>query len=290
MRKAIVRRWILPLGFLSALLAVTLYGYQGQAGFAQRSRDAETRGLAEPFKGITARGEIETGLFPIRPSGVSTEPVRKAAEVFLAALTEDQRRKTMFEVDDPEWRKWMNQDFYVRQGMGFVDMTEAQREAAIGLLRASLSAKGLKLTRDVMRLNHTLGELSNNDFDRFGEWRYWITVMGTPSATEPWGWQFDGHHAIINYFVLGDRPRGKISGHVRAAGRAEQGTRDGSVSDRRAAGQGGDQRIEDGQQQSDRSVQRQRRARLCRAARRRTFRKAEGPATRTDCVVRREHG
>jgi hypothetical protein len=29
--------------------------------------------------------------------------------------------------------------------------------------------------------------------------------MGTPSATEPWGWQFDGHHAIVNYFVLGDQ-------------------------------------------------------------------------------------
>ena len=29
--------------------------------------------------------------------------------------------------------------------------------------------------------------------------------MGTPSATEPWGWQLDGHHAIINYFVLGDQ-------------------------------------------------------------------------------------
>jgi hypothetical protein len=29
--------------------------------------------------------------------------------------------------------------------------------------------------------------------------------MGKPSATEPWGWQFDGHHAIINYFVLGDQ-------------------------------------------------------------------------------------
>jgi hypothetical protein len=29
--------------------------------------------------------------------------------------------------------------------------------------------------------------------------------MGTPSATEPWGWQIDGHHAIINYFVLGDQ-------------------------------------------------------------------------------------
>ena len=32
-----------------------------------------------------------------------------------------------------------------------------------------------------------------------------ITVMGTPSATEPWGWQLDGHHAIVNYFVLGDQ-------------------------------------------------------------------------------------
>ena len=29
--------------------------------------------------------------------------------------------------------------------------------------------------------------------------------MGKPSATEPWGWQLDGHHVIINYFVLGDQ-------------------------------------------------------------------------------------
>jgi hypothetical protein len=55
-----------------------------------------------------------------------------------------------------------------------------------------------------MHLNETLAELTNN-FDEFGEWMYNITIMGTPSATEPWGWQFDGHHAIINYFVLGDQ-------------------------------------------------------------------------------------
>jgi hypothetical protein len=29
--------------------------------------------------------------------------------------------------------------------------------------------------------------------------------MGKPSATEPWGWQIDGHHLVINYFVLGDQ-------------------------------------------------------------------------------------
>jgi hypothetical protein len=30
-----------------------------------------------------------------------------------------------------------------------------------------------------------------------------ITVMGQPSASEPWGFQLDGHHVTVNYFVLG---------------------------------------------------------------------------------------
>jgi hypothetical protein len=175
------------------------------ARFRQMSHDAEAKGLAEPFKGITTNGSVEPGLFAIRSTGVSTEPVRKAAESFLGALTKEQRDKTMFPVDDPEWRKWMNQHFYIRQGVSFLEMSEAQRAAAFGLFKASLSAKGLKQTRDIMRLNETLGELNNNDFEQYGEWRYYITVMGKPSATQPWGWQLDGHHAIINYFVLGDQ-------------------------------------------------------------------------------------
>jgi hypothetical protein len=173
--------------------------------FLRRSRDAEARGLAESFKGVTTNGTVVANLFPVRSTGVSTDPVRKAADAFLATLAPEQRAKTLFAVDDTEWRKWMNQHFYVRQGVSFKEMTEAQREAAIGLLRASLSAKGLQLTRDIMRLNHTLGELNNNDFVQYGEWLYNITMMGTPAAKEPWGWQLDGHHAIINYFVMGDQ-------------------------------------------------------------------------------------
>jgi len=178
---------------------------QRRARFLQMSRDAEAKGLAQPYKGITARGEITPGLFPVRSTGVSTTPIRNATEQFLSMLSKEQRGRTVFPLDDPEWRKWMNQDYYVRQGVSFLEMTPAQRDAGIAMLRASLSAKGLKQTRDIMRLNHTLGELNDNDFDRYGEWRYHITVMGTPSATEPWGWQFDGHHAIVNYFVMGDQ-------------------------------------------------------------------------------------
>jgi uncharacterized protein DUF3500 len=173
--------------------------------FKKMSVDAETKGLAEPFKGITTNGQIAPGLFGIHSTGVSTEPVRKAADGFLSALSVEQRSKTMFALDDPEWRKWMNQHFYVRQGVSFKEMSESQREAAFGLMRASLSAKGLKQTRDIMRLNYTLGELNNNDFEQYGEWLYNITVMGKPSAKDPWGWQLDGHHAIINYLVLGDQ-------------------------------------------------------------------------------------
>jgi hypothetical protein len=172
--------------------------------FCQMSAEYERKGLAEPFKGITANGTIEPGLFTIQATGASTAPVRIAAERFLASLAQEQHGRTLFAVDDPEWRKWMNQHFYVRQGVSFQEMTPPQRTAAFGLLEASLSPRGMKLTRDIMRLNETLAELTN-DHDFLGEWLYYITVMGKPSATEPWGFQLDGHHAIINYFVLGDQ-------------------------------------------------------------------------------------
>jgi hypothetical protein len=98
----------------------------------------------------------------------------------------------------------MNQHFYVRQGVSFKEMTDAQRQKAFALIGAGLSAKGLRLTQNIMKLNETLAELSN-DHEFLGEWLYHVTIMGTPSATEPWGWQLDGHHAIVNYFVMGDQ-------------------------------------------------------------------------------------
>jgi hypothetical protein len=180
-------------------------GAWAQNSVQQRSTAAEKAGLAEPFKGVTVSGSIMPNLFGIKSTGVSTAPVTKAAAAFLAALSDEQRTRTAFAVDDDEWRKWMNQHFYVRQGVSFQEMSPSQREAGIAVLRAGLSARGLTQTRDIMRLNETLGELNGNDFEQYGEWKYHLTVMGTPSATEPWGWQFDGHHAIINYFVLGDQ-------------------------------------------------------------------------------------
>jgi Protein of unknown function (DUF3500) len=112
----------------------------------------EQEGLAAPFRGITTNYDVMPGLFQISPSGVSTEPVRNAAEKFIVSLNNVQLAKSTFPVDDIQWRKWMNQHSYVRQGISLQD----DRNAARSSFRpdaASLSTRGFELTRNVMRLN-----------------------------------------------------------------------------------------------------------------------------------------
>ena len=55
-----------------------------------------------------------------------------------------------------------------------------------------------------MRLNDALGELTGRHLE-YGEWYYWLSIFGDPSADAPWGWQLDGHHLNVNCFVLGDQ-------------------------------------------------------------------------------------
>lgn len=158
----------------------------------------------EEFKGVTTNGQLIPNLFKIKSTGVSIKPAREASEAFLNSLSEEQRKKTIFPVADNEWMLWNNRHSPPRQGIGFYEMNERQRASAFALFRASLSAKGLQKTADIMKLNETLAELTNN-YKEFGEGFFWVTVMGNPSDTEPWGWQLDGHHLVINYFVMGDQ-------------------------------------------------------------------------------------
>ncbi len=51
-----------------------------------------------------------------------------------------------------------------------------------------------------------------NDFEEYGEWLYWITVMGEPDLSEPWGFQLDGHH-LFRTTNIADRLR-ESSGRV----------------------------------------------------------------------------
>ncbi|MEM9292458.1 MAG: DUF3500 domain-containing protein [Acidobacteriota bacterium] len=201
---------ILVLGFvliLSVALCWIVLPTQGQQ--SQRPNPFEAReraNLAQPLEGIRTSEGIVDGLFPIQSTGVSTAGIREAATTFLALLSPEQRERTVFAVDDSEWRRWSNVDvgIYQRQGVSFREMSPAQREAARAFLAVSLSAKGLALTDAIRKTDQTLAEI-NDDFESFDEDAYFLTMMGTPSATDPWGWQLDGHHLVINYFVLGDQ-------------------------------------------------------------------------------------
>lgn len=92
----------------------------------------------------------------------------------------------------------------MRHGVGLHELNNAQREAALALVSSALNTRGFETARDVMKLNEHACELTGLT-EEYGEWYYWLSIFGVPSATEPWGWQLDGHHLIINCFILGDQ-------------------------------------------------------------------------------------
>jgi len=168
-------------------------------------RDNGDRILAEPFKGITTDGRVIPNLFPLTSTGVATEPIRRAALEFLEALDANQRPQATFELTSDAWRRWWNiHPFLMRHGVLLEDLTDAQRNAALRLVEQTLSASGFRTARDIIRLNHTIGEITGS-WTEYGEWVYFVSIFGEPSEHEPWGWQIDGHHLIVNCFVIDDQ-------------------------------------------------------------------------------------
>lgn len=160
--------------------------------------------VTEPFHGVTNDGDIMRGLFPVRATGVSTRPVVNAARDLLSTLTAEQRQKATFALDSDEWRHWANFPQLERRGVPLREMSEDQRTAALDLVRAGLSAEGFQQARDIMEVAGYVQELMD-DPSIYGEHLYFISMFGEPSSDEPWGWQIDGYHLVVNYFVMGDQ-------------------------------------------------------------------------------------
>ncbi|NJB72899.1 hypothetical protein GGR42_003397 [Saonia flava] len=200
--------------FLIAVYLFVMFSKQINYAYAQTNLEAmkerflkaENENINKPFQGIITSNGVEKWLFPIQVTGISTKPIKKAAESFLKSLSKEQLTKTQFEIQNNEWQKWANIDngLYNRQGISIKEMSQSQRKLAFSLMKKALSAKGLQLSKDIMKTDQTLRELNYND-PRFDEELYYFTIMGKPSKTEPWGWQIDGHHLVINYFILGDQ-------------------------------------------------------------------------------------
>ena len=120
-------------------------------------------------------------------------------------MSPEQRKASCFPVGSNQWRHWQNTELYVEHyGLRLDEVSEPLRDAVMAVLRASMSPHGYELSRDVMKLNRFLGDLVGGPAV-MGEWSYIFCLFGTPSATEPWGWQLFGHHLVLNCFVLGEQ-------------------------------------------------------------------------------------
>lgn len=130
------------------------------------------------------------------------------ANAFLRSLSPELREKALFTLEDEERFNWFFVPI-VRKGPTFNDFNPAQTDAAVELLKASLSRQGYFKTREIMELEKVL-KLMENDNHTLSDgnpWRdplnYHFCIFGTPATDGYWGWRFEGHHISLN-FTSGD--------------------------------------------------------------------------------------
>lgn len=96
------------------------------------------------------------------------------------------------------------------------DLTKEQQDAVIGLLAATLSPSGVRQIQENRNGDEMLTKSGGGNHPGagrgpggsggpgFGKDNYFISILGSPSTTEPWMWQFGGHHLAINATLAQD--------------------------------------------------------------------------------------
>ena len=133
----------------------------------------------------------------------STQSMMTAANRFLENLDKILISKAKLPFNTPEKAVWSNLPPNLDYaGVRIADLSPSELSDMIQLLASSLSPKGFEKVRGIMLGDDLLvrGDQTGNRM-LFGADNYWFFIYGTPSMTEPWGWQFDGHHLAINLTI-----------------------------------------------------------------------------------------
>ena len=128
------------------------------------------------------------------------EEIAEATSRFLAALSSEQKAKCLFAVSDAERKDW----HFVpqpRKGLPLKELTPSQRHLAHGLLASGLSHRGYLKATSIMSLEAVLKELEQGRGPVRDPELFYITVFGTPGASEVWGWRVEGHHLSLNFAI-----------------------------------------------------------------------------------------
>jgi hypothetical protein len=126
-----------------------------------------------------------------------------AAQQFLVALPERLREKASAPLGDPARLEW----HYVPReypGVALFELDDTQRGKADALLRAVLSAQGIRKVEAILALEDVLKEVERQRGQSGASrdpLRYWLQVFGTPDAQAPWAFRLQGHHVSLHFTV-----------------------------------------------------------------------------------------
>ena len=126
-----------------------------------------------------------------------------AANQWIALLTEDQKKIGLLDYDAPARVDWHFIPKASRKGVQYRDMNEAQRKAALALLRSAVSEIGYQKATYIMELEVLLKDLEKTKTNTplRDSQRYYFTVFGQPSESSKWGLSIEGHHMSLNFVV-----------------------------------------------------------------------------------------
>lgn len=188
---------------LSALLTLVLLA--GCVGLltrngGQATSNAETIAIAD-----TTPVAVQAPVTAVAADETTTKAVA-AAEALLATLDDSLRAKVLFAFDDDEQRaRWSNfpTGIFQRAGLRMGDLSQEQRDAVYAVVAATLSPEGYQRVLDTVNGDEVLKSTDGGGNLIFGQDEYYFSILGTPSATDPWMWQFGGHHLAINATIVG---------------------------------------------------------------------------------------
>ncbi len=128
------------------------------------------------------------------------EPMTEAAMVFLESLEVGARDVTLHPLSRDKHRDWHYTPRNGRPGLPLKRMNAEQRQLVFALLASALSKQGLHRTKEIIKLEGILGELTGRPDFRDPE-NYALAIFGDPAGKEPWAWRFEGHHVSLTFTI-----------------------------------------------------------------------------------------
>lgn len=132
-----------------------------------------------------------------------------AALAFRATLSVQQTNRLILPIDSPLRRNWSNLpdgaiDFE-RNGLRLGELQGNQLAALFNFLAAGLGGHGYDTVAQIVAAEVVLSDSLIALFDGLSATNYRLAFFGEPTADDPWGWQFGGHHLAINASLDGGR-------------------------------------------------------------------------------------